>query len=137
MGDFLKWLIAGVVPPRTSDDVLYRWQTAVAASIYAGLFSIVAIVTLSFGLSPFYSGFAQASDEKATKEILQQILDGQKNARILLVRAEIASTRERECKVDRTNVDALGFANEQLSNLRREYFSLTNQYPDLPPCELL
>lgn len=83
MADFLKWLLIGIVPPRTSDaDMLYKWQIAVCVAIYSALFVIAGNITLSYGLTPFYSGFAKASDEQSTATLLAQIVDGQKRDRI-------------------------------------------------------
>lgn len=53
MADFLKWLVVGIVPPRTSDaEMLYKWQSAVSVAIYFSLFVLAGNITLSYGLTP-------------------------------------------------------------------------------------
>lgn len=138
MADFIKWLVVGIVPPRTSDaEMQYRWQSAVALAIYFSLFILAGDITLSYGLTPIYSGFAKASDEEGTKTLLAQIVEGQKRDRIHLIDQQIQSTRTRECGADKDNQDAIGYANEKLTSLRQEYYDLTGNWYPIPRCGVL
>lgn len=138
MGDFLKLVIFGMIPPRTNDaDSLYRWQTAVAVAVYFCVAGVLAIFVLAFGMSPVYGGFAKASVLETVSTTLNDIKAGQNRARVHEIDTVIQATEARICTKDKDNEDAIGFANEQINTLKAEYYDLTGKLYRVPPCGIL
>lgn len=138
MGDFLKLVIFGMIPPRTNDpDSLYRWQSAVAIAVYFCVAGVLGIFILAFGLTPVYGGFAKASVLETVSTALTDIKSGQTRARIHEIDVDIQSTETRICTKDKDNEDAIGFANEQINTWKGEYYDLTGKLYRVPPCGIL
>lgn len=120
MLDLIKWLITGVWPPRDSSDpaALYKWQQAVAVSeiFWAGV--LVGVILLSFGLTPFYRGFASAAE-------VASIQSQQSDSYVRQLDSDILDAIERRCKVEADNPQATGLVTRRIRFLADEYFKAT------------
>ncbi len=125
MIDFIKWVVSGIIPPQDvhNDALMYRWYTAVSASIFAWSGALVVVTLLAFGLTPFYKGFALATDIDKQSNMFVKLIADQQDTRVRNLNIDLMLTAERQCRANATNnLDAIRFATENIRDLMDQYY---------------
>lgn len=86
-------------------------------------------VILACGLTPFFAGFALASEQKASAAQIGQILENQ-------VGQQIFNLKVQQCIALKEGKSGLVYA-QQIDEKQREYVKLTGREKVLPSCDEL
>ena len=135
MGDFLFWVLRGLVPPHDAEgNAVYRWRVMLVVIVMSNSLGIVVGTILSLGIVPaVFQGFAHTRD---VVEMGQQFSDVQRNQ----LDSKILDTRTRQCaSIATKNQGALLFATARLQGELEAWSRLTQGRDPyrLPPCEEL
>lgn len=161
---FLKFLLFGLIPPEKPDDTptpeqcakykkaKKRWAYFVAASLWVGFFSLLALLLPTYQLGVWPERFDRvawgadlmaqvAPIQKQVTDIEQQVAGVDKKTDRLLakaVRDELRETRYKQCRaITAQDAERKADLSEDMEELQAEYRELTKEAWDVPPCDEL
>lgn len=132
MIDKLSAALSAIIPPAEANPrALARWRLSMAAFVFAFCFH----VAWACGYIPGLPGFAQARDLTEQRTLVQQVSEGQEAILVRLIRADIESARQQQCRALRENnrAAAEGWA-VSLRTALAEYQSLAGAEYRLREC---
>jgi hypothetical protein len=116
-----------LIPPKdgATDVHVRRWRLWIAGATFLNAAGLSIHIALACGFaSPFYSGFAQASDMQALK-------DDQAKRRVTELMGQMLDAKQKQCSA---SGDAARLYLITYNSLRAEYADLVKrEFPD-PPC---
>jgi hypothetical protein len=117
-----------LIPPE-SDTETKRWRWVVVCVTMANSAALALHIALACGLLPFYPGFAYAADVKDAR------LEA-RSGRLEQLQWTMFELRTRQCEAIDKGASPRGFT-IQLEQQQKTYYSITNEYHELPSCQEL
>lgn len=116
-------------PPPSDDPAVRGWRYLVVAFTAANSIILAGHIVLACGLTPFFSGFAYASDQKS-------LVQEQKTARVEFIEARIFDLRVRQCEAINKGDNPQPYT-IQLQQVWAKYRDVTGREPQVPSCREL
>lgn len=116
-------------PPLAEDGSVMAWRWFVVVMITLNSVGLALHVVLACGLTPMFSGFAYASEQKSQAAALLTSRAEQLGWRIFDLRVQQCSAIKKGSSAQLYTV--------QLQELTKVYKEVTNQYSQVPRCEEL
>lgn len=131
MGDLLRAIFLGLIPPTDNSDfkLIYRWRVNVAVTLGVLVMTVSGFAGVAFGFLTFlHPGFASASDLAATKDLLNQI-------RIAQADNEIFEAHDKECQaMASANRDMAVMYERRVQEKLPTYYQLSGHSYQLQRC---
>jgi hypothetical protein len=106
-----------------------RWRWLIVCIVGANSIALAFHIALACGMVPFYPGFASASDMTAAKVEAR-------SGRLEQLMWTMFELRTRQCDAIDKGISPRGFT-IQLEQQQKIYYSLTNEFHQLPTCQEL
>jgi hypothetical protein len=114
-------------PPTSDDPIVNAWRWFIVVTVTANSVALVVHILLACGLTPFFAGFAHASDQKADQRVNLV-------SRLEQLDWRMFDLRVKQCEAIKKQESPRVFT-WQLDQLVKVYYDLTTRYPQLPSCE--
>jgi len=114
-------------PPKSKDPTVNAWRWFIVMTVTANSVALTVHILLACGMTPFFAGFAYASEQHESQAQL-------KTARLEQLDWRLFDLRVKQCEAISKGESPRVFT-WQLDQLTRVYLELSGRLPQLPSCE--